>query len=469
MSDSVSSSRPEGRPYEALRRRIAARTARVGVVGLGYVGLPLAVEFARAGFDTTGIDLDKRKVDAVSQGRSYIPDVATEEVARLVNDSKLSATDNFAGVAELDTINICVPTPLRKTKDPDMSYIVSAVEQIAAHLHPGMLIILESTTYPGTTEELVQPMLEAGGLKAGVDFFLAFSPERVDPGNPTYNTHNVPKVVGGVGPESTELASMLYGAAIETIVPVSSPQAAEMVKLLENTFRMVNIGLVNEIALMCDRLGLDVWEVVKAAATKPFGFMPFYPGPGLGGHCIPIDPFYLSWKAKQTGFDPRFIELAGQINGGMPHFVVDKITDALNRHAKSVNGSTVLILGLAYKRDIDDMRESPSLDVMALLHQKGAKVRYADPYVPTLAARAWHGGFDMQTEPLTAAAIADADCVAILTEHRTVDYDMVLRSARLIVDTRNAIAGKHPHVFKLGAPAPAMTLETPDLREKVVA
>jgi UDP-N-acetyl-D-glucosamine dehydrogenase len=469
VRDPFSSSRLEGRPYEALRERIAARTARVGVVGLGYVGLPLAVEFARAGFDTTGIDLDKRKVDAVSQGTSYIPDVATEEVARLVNDSKLCATDDFACVAELDTINICVPTPLRKTKDPDMSYIVSAVERIAAHLHPGMLIILESTTYPGTTEELVQPMLEAGGLKAGVDFFLAFSPERVDPGNPTFNTHNVPKVVGGVGPESTELASMLYGAAIETIVPVSSPQAAEMVKLLENTFRMVNIGLVNEIALMCDRLGLDVWEVVKAAATKPFGFMPFYPGPGLGGHCIPIDPFYLSWKAKQTGFDPRFIELAGQINGGMPHFVVDKITDALNRHEKSVNGSTILILGLAYKRDIDDMRESPSLDVMALLHQRGAKVRYADPYVPTLAARAWHGGFDMQTEPLTAAAIADADCVAILTEHRTVDYDMVLRSARLIVDTRNAIAGKHPHVFKLGAPAPVMTLETPEVREKVVA
>ena len=469
MSDPVSSTRPDGRQYEVLRERLAARTARVGVVGLGYVGLPLAVEFARAGFDTTGIDLDKRKVDAVSQGTSYIPDVATEEVARLVNDSKLRATDDFACVAELDTINICVPTPLRKTKDPDMSYIVSAVERIAAHLHPGMLIILESTTYPGTTEELVQPMLEAGGLKAGVDFFLAFSPERVDPGNPTWNTHNVPKVVGGVGPESTELASMLYGAAIETIVPVSSPQAAEMVKLLENTFRMVNIALVNEIALMCDRLGLDVWEVVKAAATKPFGFMPFYPGPGLGGHCIPIDPFYLSWKAKQTGFDPRFIELAGQVNGGMPHFVVDKITDALNRHEKSVNGSTVLILGLAYKRDIDDMRESPSLDVMALLHQKGAKVRYADPYVPTLAARAWHGGFDMQTEPLTAAAIADADCVAILTEHRTVDYDMVLRSARLVVDTRNAIAGKHPHVFKLGAPAPAMTLETADVREKVVA
>ena len=310
--------------YESLRGTLAARTARVGVVGLGYVGLPLAVEFARAGFATTGIDLDRRKIDAVCQGTSYIPDVPTAEVARLVADGRLRATTDFSVVAELDTINICVPTPLRKTKDPDMSYIVSAVEQIAKHLHRGMLIILESTTYPGTTEELVQPMLEAGGLKAGVDFFLAFSPERVDPGNPTFNTHNVPKVVGGLGERSTELAAALYGAAIETIVPVSSPQAAEMVKLLENTFRMVNIGLVNEIALMCDRLGIDVWEVVKAAATKPFGFMPFYPGPGLGGHCIPIDPFYLSWKAKQNGFDPRFIELAGQINGAMPHFVVDK-------------------------------------------------------------------------------------------------------------------------------------------------
>jgi len=469
VSHSVAPGRPESRQFDALREKLSSRTARVGVVGLGYVGLPLAVEFARAGFDTTGIDLDRRKVDAVSQGTSYIPDVPTTEVARLVADDMLRATTDFSCVAELDTINICVPTPLRKTKDPDMSYIVSAVDEIAKHLHPGMLVILESTTYPGTTEELVQPMLEAGGLKAGVDFFLAFSPERVDPGNPTFNTHNVPKVVGGVGPASTELASMLYGAAIETIVPVSSPQAAEMVKLLENTFRMVNIGLVNEIALMCDRLGLDVWEVVKAAATKPFGFMPFYPGPGLGGHCIPIDPFYLSWKAKQNGFDPRFIELAGQVNGGMPHFVVDKITDALNRHAKSVNGSTVLVLGIAYKRDIDDMRESPSLDVMALLHKKGAKVRYADPYVPTLAARAWHGGFDMQTEPLTPAAIADADCVAILTEHRTVDYDMVLNSAKLIVDTRNAIAGRHPHVFKLGAPAPVMQLETPAPRENVLA
>jgi UDP-N-acetyl-D-glucosamine dehydrogenase len=444
VSDSVS-----------LRDRIANRSARVGVVGLGYVGLPLAVEFARAGFATTGIDLDVRKVDAVNRGTSYIPDVPAGDVARLVGDGRLRATTDFAAVAELDTINICVPTPLRKTKDPDMSYIVSAVEQIAKYLHPGTLVILESTTYPGTTEEVVRPMLEATGLRADADFFLAFSPERVDPGNPTFNTRNVPKVVGGVGAESTVLASMLYGAAIDTIVPVSSTQSAEMVKLLENTFRMVNIGLVNEIALMCDRLGIDVWEVVNAAATKPFGFMPFYPGPGLGGHCIPIDPFYLSWKAKQFGFDPRFIELAGQVNGAMPHFVVDKIGDALNRHHKSVNGSRVLILGLAYKRDIDDIRESPSLDVMTLLHKKGAHVRYADPYVPTLAARAWPGGFELRSEPLSAAAIAAADCVAILTEHKTVDYAMVVKSARLIVDTRNAIPGHHPHVLKLGAPAPA--------------
>jgi len=446
--------------YDALATALTTRTARTGIIGLGYVGLPLAVEFARAGFVTTGIDLDARKVDAVNQGTSYIPDVPTAEVARLVADGRLRATSDFGVIASLDTVNICVPTPLRKTKDPDMSFIVSAVEQIARHLHPGMLVVLESTTYPGTTEELVKPMLEAGGLKAGVDFFLAFSPERVDPGNPMFNTHNVPKVVGGLGPESTALASRLYGAAIATIVPVSSPQAAEMVKLLENTFRMVNIGLVNEIALMCDRLGLDVWEVVQAAATKPFGFMPFYPGPGLGGHCIPIDPFYLSWKAKQTGFDPRFIELAGQINGAMPHFVVDKIGDALNRHRRAINGSTVLVLGIAYKRDIDDMRESPSLDVMGLLQEKGARVRYADPYVPALAARAWPGGVDLTTEPLTPEAIAAADCVAILTDHRSVDYDMVLQSARLIVDTRNAITGVHPHVIKLGAPAPALVPAT---------
>src|SRR3954465_8652267 len=367
---------------ETLREKIRTRRARAGIVGLGYVGLPLAVELGKAGFHATGIDLDPRKVDSINDGRSYIPDVATADVQALHAQGRLDATTDFAIVRALDTINICVPTPLRKTKDPDMSYIVSAVEGIAKHLHPGMLIVLESTTYPGTTEEVVQPMLEATGLKAGGDFFLAFSPGRVGPGNPTFQTHNVPKVVGGFSPTCSQLAGELYGSAIQTIVQVSSTRVAEMVKLLENTFRAVNIGLVNELALMCDRMNINVWEVVDAAKTKPFGFMPFSPGPGLGGHCIPIDPFYLSWKAKQTGFDPRFIELAGQINGGMPHFVVDKIADALNRHQKSINGSTVLILGIAYKRDIDDMRESPALDVMALLHQKGAHVRYADPYVP---------------------------------------------------------------------------------------
>ncbi len=441
---------------QQLLEKIQARTARVGVVGLGYVGLPLASTFARAGFTVTGIDLDPRKVGAIAEGRSYIPDVPTEELAREVAAGSLSATSDFAASAELDTINVCVPTPLRKTKDPDMSFIASAVEAIAPHLRPGMLVILESTTYPGTTDEFVKPRLEVNGLKAGVDFFLAFSPERVDPGNATFATHNVPKVVGGIDQASTELACALYATAIDTVVPVTSPRVAEMVKLLENTFRAVNIGLVNEIALMCDRLGVDVWEVVAAAATKPFGFMPFYPGPGLGGHCIPIDPFYLSWKAKQSGFDARFIELAGQINAAMPEVVVERVADALNRQGRAVNGSNVLVLGVAYKRDVDDIRESPALDVMTLLSQKGARVRYADPHVPALSERDWHGGFALTSEPVTAATFAAADCVVILTEHSSVDYDVVSRSAPLVVDTRNAIRTRAPHVFTLGAPgAPA--------------
>jgi UDP-N-acetyl-D-glucosamine dehydrogenase len=438
---------------DRLLSRIQSRTARVGVVGLGYVGLPLAVEFARSGFQTTGIDLDRRKTDAVTSGVSYIPDVATSDVERLTRAGLLNATTDFAIAAELDTINICVPTPLRKTKDPDMSYIVSAAESIARYLHPGMLIILESRTYPGTTEEVLQPLLERSGLKSGVDFFLAFSPERVDPGNGTFNTRNVPKVVGGTTTTCSELARALYSAAIDTVVPVSSPRVAEMVKLLENTFRAVNIGLVNEIALMCDKLGIDVWEVIDAAKTKPFGFMPFYPGPGLGGHCIPIDPFYLSWKAKQSGFEPRFIELAGQVNGAMPHSVVDKITTALNVHKKPLNGSHVLIVGIAYKRDIDDMRESPSLDVMGLLHERGARLSYVDPFVPTLSARSWKGGYDLESATLDVAALADVDCVAILTDHRAVDYQTLVEAAPLIVDTRNAIKSRHPHVFRLGAPS----------------
>jgi UDP-N-acetyl-D-glucosamine dehydrogenase len=441
----------------ALLEKIQSRRARTGVVGLGYVGLPLAVELARAGFHATGIDLDKRKVDAIQEGRSYIPDVATADVTALKEAGKLDATTDFAVVKELDTINICVPTPLRKTKDPDMSYIVSAVEAIAKHLHKGMLIVLESTTYPGTTDEVVQPLLEATGLKAGVDFFIAFSPERVDPGNPTFHTHNVPKVVGGLTPECAMLAGALYGTAIETIIPVSSTRVAEMVKLLENTFRAVNIGLVNELALMCDKMNIDVWEVVDAAKTKPFGFMAFYPGPGLGGHCIPIDPFYLSWKAKQTGFDPRFIELAGHINGGMPHYVVDKVGDALNTKRKSINGSKILVAGIAYKRDIDDMRESPALDVLGLLHGKGAQVSYADPYVPMLLARDWPGGHDIKASKITRGAIAQYDCVVIVTDHKSFDYDAIVVEADIVVDTRNAIKKRYPNVFRIGAPNPETT------------
>jgi UDP-N-acetyl-D-glucosamine dehydrogenase len=440
---------------DTLLAKIQNRRARTGVVGLGYVGLPLAVELGRAGFHATGIDLDERKIQAIGEGRSYIPDVPTADVMQLRSAGRLDATSDFAVVRDLDTINICVPTPLRKTRDPDMSYIVSAVEAIATHLHPGMLIVLESTTYPGTTDEVVQPLLEATGLKAGEDFFLAFSPERVDPGNPTFHTRNVPKVVGGLTPACSRLAAALYGAAIDTIVPVGSTRVAEMVKLLENTFRAVNIGLVNELALMCDRMNIDVWEVVEAAKTKPFGFMAFYPGPGLGGHCIPIDPFYLSWKARQSGFDPRFIELAGHINGGMPHYVADKVSEALNTRRKAINGSRILIAGVAYKRDIDDMRESPALDVMGLLHARGAQVAYADPYVPEVHGREWPGRADLRAVDLTRGTIGQFDCVVIVTEHKTFDYDAIVAEADLVVDTRNAIKKPYPHVFRLGAPRPA--------------
>ena len=438
---------------DLLRGKLDSRTARTGVVGLGYVGLPLVVEFARAGFSAVGIELDTGKVAAILRGESYIPDVPPSDVAAFQAAGKLTATTDPAVIASLDTVNICVPTPLRKTKDPDLSYVVSAVETVAAHLRPGQLVILESTTYPGTTDEVVRPILERGGLVAGRDFYLAFSPERVDPGNAVWNTRNVPKVVGGLTPECTSLARALYQASIDTVVEVSSTRVAEMVKLLENTFRAVNIGLVNELALMCDRLGISVWEVVDAAATKPFGFMPFYPGPGLGGHCIPIDPFYLSWKVKEVGFEARFIELAGHVNGAMPHHVVDKITDALNSHSKAVRGSSVLVAGVAYKRDIDDLRESPALDVMAVLEQKGATVSFSDPFVPVIPGRDWPGGHDLASVPFTPEHIAAADCVAILTDHRSFDYDELVRHAKLIVDTRNAIRHPHPHVFKIGAPA----------------
>jgi UDP-N-acetyl-D-glucosamine dehydrogenase len=440
---------------EQLLHRIHTRQARAGVVGLGYVGLPLAVEIARSGLACVGIDVDSKKVSAISRGESYIPDVPSADVQSLLADGRLSATTDFSVVAGLDTVNICVPTPLRKTKEPDLSYIVSAVEAILPHLHPGMLVVLESTTYPGTTEEVVQPLLESGGLKAGADFFLAFSPERVDPGNAMFNTRNVPKVVGGTSAACAEVACALYRTSIETVVPVSSTRVAEMVKLLENTFRAVNIGLVNEIALMCDCIGINVWEVVDAAKTKPFGFMPFYPGPGLGGHCIPIDPFYLSWKARQYGFEPRFIELAGHINAAMPHATVDKIAAALNVQKKPMNGAHILVAGISYKRDIDDMRESPALDVMGLLHQQGARLQYADPLVPRLAGRSWLGGYDLESLTLDAATIARADCVAILTDHTAFDYDAIVSQASLVVDTRNAIKQAYPHVFTLGAPQPA--------------
>jgi UDP-N-acetyl-D-glucosamine dehydrogenase len=435
----------------SLLDAIRSRKARTGVVGLGYVGLPLAVEFAGAGYTAVGIDLDPAKVNAINEGRSYIDDVSSKDVSELAASGHLRATTDFDVVRELDTINICVPTPLRKTKDPDLSYIVNVAEEIAPRLRQGMLIVLESTTYPGTTDELVLPILERSGLKAGKDFFLAFSPERVDPSNPTYGTHNVPKVVGGLTENCSTLAGALYQAAIAQIVPVSSPRVAEMVKLLENTFRAVNIGLVNELALMCDRMGIDVWEVVRAAATKPFGFMPFYPGPGLGGHCIPIDPFYLSWKARQSGFECRFIELAGAVNGSMPHYVVSLITDALNSIQRPLNGSRVLVAGVAYKRDVDDIRESPSLDLLGLLQTRGAVLSYTDPHVPTLAGRTWQSALDLKHVDLTGVPSGYYDCVVVVTDHSQFDYDQVQRVGKVVVDTRNAIKKPQPHVVRLGA------------------
>jgi UDP-N-acetyl-D-glucosamine dehydrogenase len=420
-----------------LEEKIRNRTARVGIVGLGYVGLPLAVEFARAGFQVTGIDISKEKTERVNAGDSYIGDIPSATLRSLVDAGKLAATSDFSAVLGLDTINICVPTPLRKTKDPDMSYIVSSCQEIARYFHPGMLVILESTTYPGTTDELVLPMLLKSGLKVGTDFFLCFSPERVDPGNPKFQTANIPKVVGGCTPACTEMGRIFYAQALQHVVPVSSTQVAEMVKLLENTFRMINIGLVNEVALMCGRMEIDVWEVIDAAATKPFGFMPFYPGPGLGGHCIPIDPFYLSWKTKQAGIEARFIELAGYINGQMPHFVVEKVQDALNNVEKPVKGSRIHIVGVAYKKDIEDVRESPALDVMLLLKKRGAILTYSDPHVPLLRL----DGVELSAAPEEAASAAE--CSVIITNHSAFNYAALVERARLIVDTRNALKGYH--------------------------
>jgi UDP-N-acetyl-D-glucosamine dehydrogenase len=418
---------------EVLEEKIRTRTARVGVIGLGYVGLPLATEFARAGFCVTGIDVQESKTARVNRGESCVPDVRSEDLLPLVQQNSIRATTDFSVIEDLDTINIAVPTPLRKTKDPDMSFVVSACQEVAKYLSPGKLVILESTTYPGTTEELVLPMLEQSGLRVGEDFFLCFSPERIDPGNPRYHTRNIPKVVGGITPMCTQLGSIFYSQALESVVPVSSTKIAEMVKLLENTFRMINIGLVNELAIMCDRMDINVWEVIDAAATKPFGFMPFYPGPGLGGHCIPIDPFYLSWKTKQAGIEARFIELAGYINGQMPHFVVDKIQNALNNRSKPLKGSHIHVLGVAYKRDIDDVRESPALDIILLLEQRGARITYTDPYLPRIQL-----GDRRLTSEDALRMSTEADCVVVVTDHAKFDYPGILDAASLIVDARNA-------------------------------
>ena len=419
-----------------LEERIRGGEARVGTMGLGYVGLPLSVEFASAGLTVTGFDLSGGKVGSVNRGESYIKDVTSDRLAPLVRSGRLRATTDFAELASCDAIIICVPTPLGKTKDPDLSMVVDAARSIATHLRQGQLVVLESTTYPGTTEELILPILAEKGMAVGESFFLAFSPERVDPGNARFHTRNTPKIIGGVTPRCTAVARALYGKAIDTVIPVSSTRAAEMVKLLENTFRSVNIGLVNEVALMCGRLGVDVWEVIDAAASKPFGFMPFYPGPGLGGHCIPIDPFYLSWKLKELNYRARFIELAGEINSEMPEHVCDRIAEALNGQERSVKGSDVLIVGVAYKRDIDDVRESPALDILRILHNRGARVSYNDPYVAEVRLN----GTTLRSADLI-PAVRKAHVVAIVTDHSSYSYKEIVDAAKQVVDTRNATKG----------------------------
>jgi UDP-N-acetyl-D-glucosamine dehydrogenase len=421
-----------------LEEKVRSRKARIGVIGLGYVGLPLAVEFAKVGFRVTGIDLDPAKVRNVKNGRSHVEDVPASVVKSLVRKKLLFASESYKGCGAYDAIFIAVPTPLRKTKDPDISYIVAALEEIAKEVRPGQLIVLESTTYPGTTEEVLRPKLESGGLKVGRDLFLAFSPERVDPGNPVYQTHNTPKVVGGATPNCAHVAGLFYGTAIQHVHSVSSTQAAEMIKLLENTFRAVNIGLVNEIALMCEKLDLDVWEVIDGAATKPFGFMKFYPGPGIGGHCIPLDPHYLAWKLKTLNYSARFIELASEINGHMPEVVVRRATEMLNGRKKSVNGSKIFVLGLAYKRDTGDTRESPATDVIRLFHEAGAKVSFHDPYADAMKLE---DGTVQKTVPLTPRNLSSADLVVIVTDHSVYDWKFVARHAKAILDTRNATRG----------------------------
>ena len=418
-----------------LETKLQNKTAKVAIIGLGYVGLPLAVEVALAGLDVIGFEISEKKVRLINQGKSDIGDVDDATLAPLVKSGKVKATLDPMMLAQADCVAICVPTPLSKTKDPDVSFIVAAVETVKPHLHRDMLIVLESTTYPGTTEELIRPKLEESGLKAGIDFYLAFSPERVDPGNAKFGTKNTPRIVGGTTAQCTRMAKIFYSNFLDHVVTVSSTQAAETVKLLENTFRSVNIGLVNEVAQMCDRLNLDVWEIIDAAATKPFGFMPFYPGPGLGGHCIPIDPHYWSWKLKSLNYYARFIELAGDINSHMPEYVVDRIARALNDEGKALKGSEILVLGVAYKRDISDVRESPSLDVIRLLHVRGAKVAYADPHVASVRME---DGSLMEATPLSDGVLAKSDCVAILTDHSEFDYNNICAKAHMVFDSRNA-------------------------------
>ena len=428
-----------------LKKRIAEKNASIGVIGLGYVGLPLIIEFCLKGFHGVGFEVDEHKAGEINAGRSYIVDVPAENVEKCVAEGKLSATTDFSRLSDSDAVIICVPTPLRKTKDPDMSYIIAAGEEIQKYMRRGQLMILESTTYPGTTDEVLLPMFEEKGFKLDEDFLLAFSPERVDPGNPQFQTHNIPKVVGGVSDDSTEVAAMLYGEIVEQVHAVSSARVAEACKLWENTFRAINIGMANEMARLCNTLGIDTWEVVRAAATKPFGFMAFYPGPGIGGHCIPLDPHYLSWKARQHGFDSQFISLAEQVNSGMPAYVVKLVSTALNDIKKAVNGSRILVLGVAYKKDIDDMRESPALSIIDLLRARGAEIRYHDPFVPEVTfdhAYTIGDGEPLRNQPLTDDLIAESDCVIICTEHSGIDYHNVCEKARLIVDTRNALNEK---------------------------
>jgi UDP-N-acetyl-D-glucosamine dehydrogenase len=418
-----------------LLKKAEGRTALFGIIGLGYVGLPLAIELVNAGFHVLGYDVSARVVDSLNAGRSHIKDITDSQVKSAVASGRFSATTDPLRLAEPDAISICVPTPLSKFKDPDMSFIVAATEAVQRTLRKGQAVILESTTYPGTTREVMLPALESTGLVVGQDFFLAFSPERVDPGNPKYGTRNTPKVVGGITPACARVACALYQPAIETLVPVSTTEAAELVKLLENTFRSVNIGLVNEMAIVCDKLGVDVWEVIEAAATKPFGFMKFLPGPGLGGHCIPIDPHYLAWKMRGLNYKTRFIDLAGEVNTEMPVFWVRKVAEVLNDQGRAVKGARILVLGVAYKKDIDDVRESPAFDIIRLLEQQGATVTYHDPHV----ARFVEGDHNMESVPFTEAAIKAADCVVVVTDHTGIDYAMVRRSARAVVDTRHIL------------------------------